>query len=341
MKSASPAPPLRLRDDPRSPSALRAELLRAAKEGTGYDAAAGLARFEAACGAGACSPPGQGAPSAGAGAGSPPGHGAPLPGAGLVHGALSGAMAKGLALGLGIIGLAGAAALLAPASPPGGGAPPAATATMVVAAPPAAESAEPPMHAEPPVEAEPPIQSEPSSEREILVGDPAMVKEPPAGLPAVKPYEPSGAAGAAASGASSVSVARRGSAATAEPRGTPASGASSGGAPATTSGPLAAGSAPAGASSSDALADETAHLARLRALEKSDPEKALSSATDGDRRFGTGIFAEEREAIAIAALVQLGRKAETRARADAFLRAHPGSHLSERVRRITAGAKAP
>lgn len=85
----------------------------------------------------------------------------------------------------------------------------------------------------------------------------------------------------------------------------------------------------------DALAAEMDHLVRLRALQDSDAAQALALAADGQRRFSAGYFAQEREAIAIAALVRLGRLAEARVRAGAFLATYPRSAFAARIRNLT------
>jgi hypothetical protein len=52
-----------------------------------------------------------------------------------------------------------------------------------------------------------------------------------------------------------------------------------------------------------------------------------------ERRFPDGILLQEREALTISALAELGRSSEASARARAFLRAFPQSPHAERVRR--------
>jgi hypothetical protein len=95
----------------------------------------------------------------------------------------------------------------------------------------------------------------------------------------------------------------------------------------------AAPSAVAGASpAASGVADEIRDMAALRAAE-GDPARALELATAGANRFPGGVFAMEREAIAIDALSRLGRGSEARARAEAFLAAHPKSVYVEQVRR--------
>jgi hypothetical protein len=88
-------------------------------------------------------------------------------------------------------------------------------------------------------------------------------------------------------------------------------------------------------STADALIAEVEHLARLRALQDRDPAGALALAAYGAQRFPTGLFAQEREAIAVGALVRLVRTAEARTRATAFLAAYPRSPFAERIRKLT------
>jgi hypothetical protein len=67
----------------------------------------------------------------------------------------------------------------------------------------------------------------------------------------------------------------------------------------------------------------------------------LALAAEGDRRFAGGLFAQEREAIAIGALVRLGRHAEARTRAGAFLASYPRSAFAERIEKLTGIGAAP
>lgn len=83
----------------------------------------------------------------------------------------------------------------------------------------------------------------------------------------------------------------------------------------------------------DALRRETAHLAETRRLAVRDPQAALSLAERGHREFPHGMFREEREAIAIFALDELGRTRAARGRATAFLELYPNGPFSERMRR--------
>jgi hypothetical protein len=86
-----------------------------------------------------------------------------------------------------------------------------------------------------------------------------------------------------------------------------------------------------GKSNSDPAA-ELGILTRARRLLASAPEQSLAL-TDAHRsHYPRGAFAEERELLAIEALVKLSRSAEAQTRGRAFLRVHPGSAHSERVR---------
>ncbi len=83
---------------------------------------------------------------------------------------------------------------------------------------------------------------------------------------------------------------------------------------------------------SSALAAEVRSLADARAKLAESPAEALESA---DARRG-GALGEEREIIAIRALVALGRKDEARARAATFLAEHPRSSFRAALREIAA-----
>lgn len=93
-------------------------------------------------------------------------------------------------------------------------------------------------------------------------------------------------------------------------------------------------------SSADAVAAEMADLAKLRQLAKVDREGALSAAEQGKRRFPSGLYDEDREAIAIGLLAELGRAPEAKRRATAFLARYPRSPFAERVR-LEAGLGPP
>lgn len=82
------------------------------------------------------------------------------------------------------------------------------------------------------------------------------------------------------------------------------------------------------------LAAETALLQRAQtALAAGDPEAALARLGEHARDFkDDGVLGRERDALRVTALCAAGRTAQGRAEAEAFLRAHAGSLLAERVR---------
>src|SRR5690606_32494038 len=60
----------------------------------------------------------------------------------------------------------------------------------------------------------------------------------------------------------------------------------------------------------DPWADEIAHLGDLRRLHRQDPAAAVTAAEQGHAKFSSGLLYEEREALLILSLQQLGRGAE-------------------------------
>lgn len=101
-----------------------------------------------------------------------------------------------------------------------------------------------------------------------------------------------------------------------------------------------ASSSPA-SSDDDRLRREMQATDRARQALTSDPARALRLAKKAEREFAGGLFSEDREGISILALFGLGRDAEARRRAAAFLRAHPRSSHADRIRAAMAGAEAP
>jgi hypothetical protein len=112
------------------------------------------------------------------------------------------------------------------------------------------------------------------------------------------------------------------------------------GAPAPTAAPARAPAAAPGASATRALEEETEHLAALREAAASDPVRAVRMAEEGARRFPRGVFAQEREVIAIRALAASGRGAEARVRAAAFRARNPESPAAEGLQRLVGEASA-
>ncbi len=81
-------------------------------------------------------------------------------------------------------------------------------------------------------------------------------------------------------------------------------------------------------------ADPEAELALIRSAQDAlgaSPATALARTDEHRRRFGDGVLAQEREVVAIDALVRLGRAAEARERAEAFHRRWPRSAHGRRV----------
>lgn len=99
--------------------------------------------------------------------------------------------------------------------------------------------------------------------------------------------------------------------------------------------------ASAGASSSESrdepFLEEDRLMRRAREAVGSNPAQALSLTQEHARRFPRGTLSQEREVIAIDALVQLGRSQEARARATAFLKFYPRSAHRARIEQLVGG----
>ena len=83
---------------------------------------------------------------------------------------------------------------------------------------------------------------------------------------------------------------------------------------------------------------EVSYLRRARNALQSDPARALSIADQHPSRFPRGALDQERELIAIDALVRLGRSAEARERADRFRARYPSSAHLGRVNALVGGS---
>ena len=86
---------------------------------------------------------------------------------------------------------------------------------------------------------------------------------------------------------------------------------------------------------------EVDYLRRAHAAVASSPAQALALAEAHAQRYPGGKLGQEREVIAIGALLSLGRKAEARARAAAFVRRFPDSAHRRRVEVLVPGLPAP
>lgn len=94
----------------------------------------------------------------------------------------------------------------------------------------------------------------------------------------------------------------------------------------------------AAAADGDDLVRESNLVDASRAALAQDPEAALAALERHQAEFPKGRLAEEREFIAIRALVRLGRADEARARAAAFFARYPSSSFAEPLRRIVGAA---
>jgi hypothetical protein len=88
-------------------------------------------------------------------------------------------------------------------------------------------------------------------------------------------------------------------------------------------------------------ASEEALMQRLRAEVDADPQAALALADDGDRRFATTQYSDERAFLRIRALVHLGDIGIARDVARQFYERHPDSPLARSVFRLTGMRPAP
>jgi hypothetical protein len=85
--------------------------------------------------------------------------------------------------------------------------------------------------------------------------------------------------------------------------------------------------------------DELSVLRRAQESLAANPAQALALSGRHEREFTDGALAQEREVIAIDALLRLGRDAEAAARARRFEAAHPGSAHARRVQQLLNDAR--
>lgn len=97
-----------------------------------------------------------------------------------------------------------------------------------------------------------------------------------------------------------------------------------------------AAAAPSHAPIADALARETALVARARSALPSQPAEALRALDEHARAFPRGELAPERDHLRVRALEALGRSAEAAALARAYPTRHPGSPYAPQVARALA-----
>jgi hypothetical protein len=104
-----------------------------------------------------------------------------------------------------------------------------------------------------------------------------------------------------------------------------------------TSAPARPPTAPARVMSTQAPDDPEAEVALLQRAQGSleaDPAQTLSLCAEHARRFPRGLLAQEREVLAIEALVSTGRIGDARARADRFGAAYPSSTHLRRIHAV-------
>lgn len=96
---------------------------------------------------------------------------------------------------------------------------------------------------------------------------------------------------------------------------------------------------PAPSASPEVGESELTLLRRAQSALASSPSTALALATEHAARFPGGVFAQEREVLAISALAAMGRSGEARARASSLLSAHPTSAHRRRLEEIVPAIK--
>jgi hypothetical protein len=83
---------------------------------------------------------------------------------------------------------------------------------------------------------------------------------------------------------------------------------------------------------------ELSMLRRAQAALATAPDRALELARSHQERYGEGLLAQEREVIAIEALMRLGRVPEANQRTRDFSRRYPGSAHQRRIDRLFVSA---
>lgn len=320
--------PRRLVDDPDAPALARLDLGIASHDPTvSFDVAAGLERLRASL------DPGGGDGSGGSDAGT--GGGAGTGGAGASTSAV-GAAATGGAAALvpalsagGVVLVLGAIAALIAVRSPDAGTDPLAEPVPTgvdVQAPPAPGTDQPRSASAPPV-AERPQGERRSPAATVVAASTPRGRHRLAAPASVEPSVSARRASVAAPTLRSAPEPRR-STPTAQVAPPPSEAAAP---------EFASSAAVAPASTTASAVGPRAEIAQLaiarRALVSGDAGRALKLAEDGHSQFPRGLLYEEREAIAIEALADLGLAAEARARGKRYLARFPNGTQSERVRR--------
>jgi hypothetical protein len=87
------------------------------------------------------------------------------------------------------------------------------------------------------------------------------------------------------------------------------------------------------------LEREMGMLAVAQKVLKSDPERALRLARQGEQEFAGSMFTQERQQVLLLALIELGRISEAKRLAQPYLKRYPNGPYSDRVRSALAAAK--
>ncbi len=95
---------------------------------------------------------------------------------------------------------------------------------------------------------------------------------------------------------------------------------------------------PKGVSAGAPIETEAALLQRARQALASDPSRSLALVEQHRRLYPRGMLSQERELLAVKALVALGRADSARSRADAFVTAYPSSAYRDRVESVARPA---
>ena len=97
--------------------------------------------------------------------------------------------------------------------------------------------------------------------------------------------------------------------------------------------------APAPVVDDSRLEREMGMLAVAQKVLKSDPERALRLARQGEQEFAGSMFTQERQQVLLLALIELGRISEAKRLALPYLKRYPNGPFSDRLRSALAAAK--
>lgn len=87
--------------------------------------------------------------------------------------------------------------------------------------------------------------------------------------------------------------------------------------------------------------EEAGLMEHIRKTVKSDPQTAVTLADEGEKRYPDSPMREEREALAIDALINMQKMGSARGRADFFLRRYPNGKYAAHVGNMTGVHPSP